>query len=275
MKKVILGSLAAFAVLIGFLASPLSTPLPNTVHLEDMTWLEVREAVSQGKTAVIIPTAGVEQNGPDLVLGKHRHVVRHTAGRVATELGDALVAPVIDFVPEGNIDPPSGHMKYHGTISVPAEVFSALLKSTIRSLAQHGFTRIYLVGDSLGNQKPQSEVATQMNVALGNGPVTVFHIGDYYGANGQGAWLKGQGESDTTIGTHAGIRDTSEMLVVFPEGVRTGMMKPKAGFHLRFTGANGDPTQASLDIGRKMLDLKVQAALRQIRQLTADNIANP
>ena len=94
----------------------------------------------------------------------------------------------------------------------------------------------------------------------------ILHVGDYYSANGQIEWLKGEGESDAAIGTHAGIRDTSELLAVRPKGVRRDMLDPKWGLHLGFTGSNGDPSRASEIRGKRLLALKINAALRQIRR---------
>ena len=77
-----------------------SVPQPNSVFLEDMTWVEVRDAIKAGKTTVIIPTGGTEQNGPHMVLGKHNYLVKYKAGETAKRLGNALVAPVVAYVPK-------------------------------------------------------------------------------------------------------------------------------------------------------------------------------
>jgi len=212
MRKLLIALAAALTAFVGFLVSPLSTSLPDTVFLSEMTWLEVEEAMRQGKTGVIVPTAGLEQNGVHAVLGKHRYIVRHTAERIARTLRTALVAPVIDYVPEGDIEPPSGHMRFTGTISISPSLFGQILESTARSLRAHGFERIYFLGDSLGNQKPQAEVAAKLNREWTNETTRVLHIGDYYAKNGQLEWLKAKGETEFSIGGHAGIRDTSELL---------------------------------------------------------------
>lgn len=274
MKKVVLGGLFCLGLIGIALVSPLSTTLPNTVHLEEMTWIEVHEAIQQGKTSVIIPTAGLEQNGPHVVTGKHRIVVRRTAEMIAAELGDTLVAPVVDYVPEGNIDPPTGHMYFAGTISVGPKVFADILRATVQSLARHGFTRFYFVGDSQGNQMPQADVAKSLNAAFSEPGQGVFHIDEYYSKNGQTEWLLSQGFSRSAIGTHAGIRDTSEVLAIRPDAIRKGMLRPRLGFNLSVTGVDGDPTQATAEIGQKMLSLKVEAAVRQIRRLAAVAPAN-
>src|SRR5262249_39783469 len=122
---------------VGFLAAqPTATsPDPNTrrpiealdsVFVEELTWMEVRDALKAGKTTVIVPTGGVEQNGPYLATGKHNYILRGTAEAIARKLGDALVAPVVAFVPEGDIDPPTGHMKYPGTISLTEDTYQRL-----------------------------------------------------------------------------------------------------------------------------------------------------
>src|SRR6187402_3408093 len=113
-----------------------SLPQPNSVFLEDLTWTEVRDAIAAGKTTVIVPTGGTEQNGPHMALGKHNYLVMYKAGQIATQLGDALVAPVVSYVPEGDINPPTGHMRFAGTISLPQDVFVKVLEYAARSLKQ-------------------------------------------------------------------------------------------------------------------------------------------
>ena len=243
----------------------------GNVYMEQLTWVEVRSLIEQGKTTVIVPTAGNEQNGPHMVLGKHNYIVRYTAGRIAAELGNALVAPVVTFVPEGRIDPPEGHMAFAGTISVPDQVFADILEYTARSLRAHGFKTICFLGDSFGNQRPQAEVANKLNAEWAGTDVTVLHVGDYYDSNGQMAWLLSQGESEASVGYHAGIRDTSELMAVFPGGIRHDLIRPNVGPNRRRTGVNGDPTRASAERGRALLKLKVDAALRQIRTAPEDS----
>ena len=72
----------------------------NTVFLEELTAVEVRDAIQDGTTTIILPTAGTEQNGPHMVLAKHKYIVNHASERIARRLGNALVAPVVTYVPE-------------------------------------------------------------------------------------------------------------------------------------------------------------------------------
>lgn len=229
-----------------------------SVEIARMTSPEVAAAITAGKTTIIVPTGGIEQNGPHMVLGKHNFIVAETARRVAERLGNALVAPVVAYTPEGDVDKREGHMAYPGTISMPAEVFAAVLEATARSLEAHGFKTIVFLGDSGPNQAPQSYVALKLSQAWAAREVRVISCDNYYRANGGVEWLQSQGESEASIGTHAAIRDTSELMAVFPEGVRSELLGADKD------GVVGDARRASGERGKKLLELKVDAAVREI-----------
>lgn len=235
----------------------------NTVFIEEMTWTEIRDAIAAGKTTVILPTAGTEQNGPHMVMGKHRYIIDEASDRIARELGNALVAPAVTYVPEGEVDPPSGHMRYAGTITLPNEFFMKLVEYAARSLRAHGFTDIVFIGDSGGNQRGMEAVAAQLNDEWGGDGATVHFIGDYYANNGFRDWLMEQGETDETIGRHAGISDTSILLYVESRHIRQDQLAPGGGFEN--SGVSGDPTRASAEYGRVGMEMRVDAAVRQIR----------
>lgn len=238
---------------------------PAVGYLEDMTWQEVRAAINSGSTKVLVPTGGTEQNGPHLVLGKHNYIVKYTSGKIAEALGKTLVAPVIAYVPEGAIAPADGHMRFAGTLSVAEAEFEAILESTARSLKQHGFKLIAFIGDSGGNQAAQQRVAERLTGLWQAEGVRVLHVSDYYAANSQSAYLQNNGYSQLQIGSHAGIRDTSELMAVFPGGVRAGLKVDHSGADFLVTGADGDAGKAGLFLGHILLNLKIDAAVKQIR----------
>ncbi|MGP0090639.1 MAG: creatininase family protein [Xanthobacteraceae bacterium] len=231
--------------------------------MPDMTWIEVRSALDRGYTTVIVPTGGIEQNGPHMILGKHDYIVRYTAERIAAELGHTLVAPVVSFVPQGDYSPPTGNMRFPGTIGLPDATFAEVLEGIARSLKVAGFRTICFISDHGQSQKPQAQIADRLNHEWAGLGVTVIGVGDYYADGPQTQFLLSQGETPATIGDHAGIIDTSELLAVHPEGVDlTRLAKPP--FTLSDTGADGNAQKASAERGKALLDIKVQAALRQI-----------
>jgi creatinine amidohydrolase/Fe(II)-dependent formamide hydrolase-like protein len=239
--------------------------LPVTVYLENMTSQEVGEALKNGTTTVLVPTGGTEQNGPHVVLGKHNYIVKYTAGKIAEKLGKTLVAPVISYVPEGTINPVDGHMRFAGTLSVSEAEFEAILEFTARSLKQHGFLTIAFIGDSGGNQAGQERVAEHLTRLWKNEGVRVLHINDYYATNLQDIYLQGNGYTKEQIGGHAGIKDTSELMTVFPEGVRSQFKVDHSNTNFIETGADGDASKASAFLGQILLDLKINAAIKQIK----------
>ncbi|MEP3671950.1 MAG: creatininase family protein [Hyphomicrobiales bacterium] len=237
----------------------------SSVHLAQLTWTEVDKALDDGYDTILIPTGGIEQNGPHVVLGKHNVVITYTAEKIARALGNTLVAPVIDYVPEGAIEPkPDGHMAFAGTISIPEAVFEQVLEATASSMKAHGFKNIFFIGDSGGNQKAQEKVAKHLSVFWQDEGVIVGHVGDYYAQNGQFSYLQEAGYSEAEIGYHAGMRDTSELLYIAPSAVHKYYVVNPQGTS---SGVSGNPQKASKSIGRKMVKLKVDAALQQMRTM--------
>ncbi len=200
--------------------SPNPLPAPNTVWLEEMTWMDVRDAVAAGKTTVIITTGGMEPNGPWLVTGKHNYVLKANCDAIARKLGNALCAPTLKFVPEGRIEPASGHMTSPGTISVQETTYRAMLTDIVHSLKQHGFTNIILIGDSGGNQNGQRAVADSLT-ALWRGAPIVAHVQEYYDYGKVAAHMKSRGlVSGTSDGLHDDPVITLNMMIAEPSSVR-------------------------------------------------------
>jgi len=259
-----LGLSATVGVALALLVAhrPLTAPLPNTVDLADMTWVEVRSALDRGYTTVIVPSGGIEQNGPHMILGKHDYIVRTAARRIAAELGRTLVAPVVSYVPEGGYNPPTGHMRFPGTLGVPEAVYANVLEGIARSLKTAGFKTICFIGDHGGSQAPQAEVAARLSKEWADNGIRVVHVDAYYSDAAQIALLERQGESRKSIGSHASIIDTSELMAVHPEGVDLSRL---SAFTLQQTGIDGDPRDASAERGRELLSLRIAAAVQRIR----------
>jgi creatinine amidohydrolase/Fe(II)-dependent formamide hydrolase-like protein len=156
-------------------------PLPkvDTVWLEEMTWMDVRDAMNAGKKTIIISTGGIEPNGPWLALGKHNYVLTANCDAIARKLGNALCAPIVKFVPEGNYEPKSGHMTTVGTITLTQPVYQSLLTDIVRSFKAHGFENIIMIGDSGGNGSGMSAVAKTLT-AEWNGTPLVAHVPEHY-----------------------------------------------------------------------------------------------
>src|SRR5262249_62374329 len=153
---------------------------PDTVFVEELTWTELRDLIRAGKTTIILPTGGTEQNGPHMALGKHNARAKALSEKIARGLGNALVAPVLAYVPEGRLAPPSGHMRFPGTITVPDDAFQKMLESAARSFKLHGFRDIVLIGDHGGAQADLKAVAARLNREWARTGVRVLALEEYY-----------------------------------------------------------------------------------------------
>jgi creatinine amidohydrolase/Fe(II)-dependent formamide hydrolase-like protein len=259
------------ALAITGLTLPLALPLAGAtaasaspgVYLEEMTSPELRDRIAAGTTTALVPIGGTEQSGPHIVLGKHNLRARVLAGRIAARLGDAVVAPVVAYVPEGAIAPPAAHMRFAGTISIPDAAFEALLESTAKSLCQHGIRDVFFLGDHGGYQASEAKAAARVNR---NGGCRAHALGAYYDAATTtfNADLKQRGFTDAEIGTHAGLADTALSLAVDPALVRPAQIAAGSRGGVR-AGVHGDPTRATADLGRIGIERIVDASVAAIR----------
>ena len=240
----------------------------DTVFLEDLTWTELRDQIRSGKTTIIVPIGGTEQNGPHMALGKHNLRVRSLSEKIARSLGNALVAPVIAYVPEGNLDPPTAHMRFPGTITIPEEAFDKTLEYAARSFKLAGFHNIVFLGDHGGYQKDEKRVADRLDKEWAAQPVSVLAVGEYYHASesGFGQLLRSKGYPEQEVGLHAGLADTSLMLAVDPHLVRTDRLQSGEPSG---SGVNGDPRHSSAELGQFGVDLIVAQTVEAIRKAVA------
>lgn len=255
--------LAVLVAGLSVIGRPLTAPLSNEVEIARMTWVEVRGAVAHGATTVLVPSGGIEQNGIHMALGKHDRIMGFAAREIAGRLGRTLVAPVISYVPQGAYDPPEGHLRYPGTIGVPDAVFAGTLEGIARSLKGAGFRTIAFLADHGASTGPQREVAERLTREWAGQGIRVVDVGSYYDDAAQLDWLRASGETMETIGRHAGIQDTSELLAIWPEGVDLGRLAG-TGLRTEATGAGGDPGRASAERGRTLIDMRIRAAVAQI-----------
>jgi creatinine amidohydrolase/Fe(II)-dependent formamide hydrolase-like protein len=247
------------------MSRPLTAPLPSTVEIADMTWIEVRDAIGRSLDTALVPSGGIEANGPHMITGKHQHIVAATARMIAQGHGRMLVAPVIAHVPQGDFAPPSGNMTLPGTIGVSEATFEGVLEGTARSLKAAGFRRIAFIADHGQSQAPQARVAARLDGEWRASGVRVISLDAYYaeGDKAQQALLKARGETSATIGDHAGLQDTAELIAVHPAGVRMERLSRLLPAMER-DGSSGAPQKATQELGRELLRLKVEAALAQL-----------
>jgi len=235
----------------------------DSVWIEELTWIEIRDAIDSGKTTAIVTTGGIEQNGPYVAMGKHNYILETACEDIARKLGNALCAPIVKLVPEGGIDEPSGHMRYSGTISVRNETFESVLEDVGGSLRVHGFKNIVYLGDSGGNQRGQAAVAERLNARWND--AHAHHIGEFYANNELIEYMNEElgitePESD---GVHDSYWITALQMVTDPSTVRYEQ-RVKAG-KAKVNGVSISDLDKTVAVGKKLMKWRVDRTTKLIQ----------
>ena len=243
-----------------------ANPLPpaNTVWLEEMTWIDVRDAIKAGKTNIIVPTGGMEPTGVWLVTGKHNYVLHANCEAIARKMGNALCAPIVKFVPEGGIEPKTGHMTSPGTISTREETYQMLLTDIAESLQAHGFKNVIFIGDSGGNQKGQQAVADKLTTKWA-GKALALHIGEYYDYASVSKYMEGQGlKAGASDNMHDDPIITLNMFIDDPKSVRFDE-RVKAG-KATINGVNVADRAKNTELAKKIVEFRANHTIEAINK---------
>jgi creatinine amidohydrolase/Fe(II)-dependent formamide hydrolase-like protein len=236
----------------------------NSLFTEELTWIEVRDAIAEGKTTIIIATGGIEQNGAYLATGKHNYVLKGVVDSLAHKLGNALIAPIIPFVPEGNHKPPTTHMKYPGTISLTETTYEQLLKEIAISYKTNGFKTIVFLGDSGGNQWGMYLVAKELNTLWRNDNCKVLYIHEYYDNYRVAHWLKTKGIKEVDTGVHDSFQYTSQIMALDPTLVRMNQRIKVGDFSIN--GVNLLPSDKTIKLGKKLCSYQADICVQAINK---------
>jgi creatinine amidohydrolase len=246
-------------------------PLPpaNTVWIEEMTWMDLRDAIKSGKTTVIIGTGGMEPNGPWLASGKHNYVLRANCDAIARQLGNALCAPIVKLVPEGNIEPPSGHMTSPNTLSLREATYRAQLADLAASLKAQGFKHIILIGDSGGNTGGMTWLADSANTAWRGSAMVTFVPQHYssYSPTGRHMESKGivDGQSDNL---HDDAIISLNMFYTDPNSIRYDQ-RVKLGL-ATINGVSIMDRQKTLEWAREVVRYRADTTVKVIKVAAAN-----
>jgi len=232
--------------------------------------MEIRDAMKEGKTTAIVATGGLEQNGPYLVSAKHNIVLRATTEALARKLGTALVSSIIQFVPEGNIDPPTGMMRYPGTISVSSATFEGLLTDVASSLKSTGFKTIVFIGDSGGNQVGMKKVAAALSATWSAAGLQnrVHYIAEYYQYAALHEWIeKAMGIRQVDEGIHDDYAISAMMALVDPLSIRLPQRAAKGKDTIN--GISLSPLSTTQANARKMVERRVEETVAALTKAMA------
>ena len=257
------------AMLAALLAAVVTAPAgaqTRSVWIDDLTWPEVRDAIAAGKSTAIIFVGSSEQNGPHMAIGKHNFIARYCAQRIAEDLGDALVYPVLPFAITGDAAAKTAHMRFPGSVTIPPDIFTGVVRAVAQSALSAGFKLVALMGDHGGGQEEMARVAQALDAQSKRSGARVVYVGDLYSkADTQFDELlakRGIGSKEL----HAGIPDTSAIMFLDAD---KWIRKDQIAAANEQTGVQGTPALASAELGKIYLDLKIANAISQIRAFRA------
>ncbi len=256
--------------------------MEEKVLMEEMSWVEIEEAIRKGRTTVLLLSGSIEQHGPHLPTGTDTFLGYEVAIRAARKLGNALVAPVIRPALSEH------HMAFPGSFSLSWETYRDLLEDYCESLARHGFKDVVMMSSHGGNNAVLKALTPDIARRLYDRIHIhlVLHIDKCWQL--ETAFLQKKGISPTKAGVHAGYGETSELLAVKPQLVKMrfaeeglvdeDFFKPEniprsqidtftLGIrHFSKNGILGDARGANGEIGEKLLEIAVETVVEEIRK---------
>ncbi len=246
---------------------PRPIDMHDSVWIEDLTMLEVRDLLKAGKTTAVILTGGIEENGPYLTTGKHNNVLRAQGESIARALGTALVAPIVTLEP----GTPSRPNLSPGTVVLSQATYRAVLTDMATSLRSQGFTDIVLLGDSGGNLKGMQEVATTLN-AEWKGQGYVHFIPEYYNYGDVEKFEEEQlGIHEKLEGYHDDYYITSIIATVDTDGIR--MPERRRAGKFTINGVPLDPIEKTISNGLRIVQFRTDVTVAAIRKSIAAKAA--
>jgi creatinine amidohydrolase/Fe(II)-dependent formamide hydrolase-like protein len=274
-KVLALASFLAFAP--GLAGQEPDAPRPieavQSLWLEELTWMEIRDLVEAGHTTALILTGGVESNGPYLASGKHNYSNQLMGESVAKALGHTLIAPLVTLEP-GN---PGGEVRIGSTgPMVSQETYIAWLVDMGDSLRSMGFTEVFYLGDSGGNRRGMQEAADRLNAKYDGSPTVFHHVAEFYNHDKVRQWIQedlGIPEeieytaSRGSSGIHDELSISSIMSVVDPETIRYEQ-RTAAGL-ASINGIDLVPLQRTQALGRQVMHFRTQLTIQAIEAFRA------
>jgi creatinine amidohydrolase len=248
---------------VDVLGMPRPIDMHDSIWIEDLTMMEVRDLLKAGKTTALVLTGGIEENGPYLTTGKHNNVLRVTGESIARSLGNALAAPIVTLEP-GNPE----RVRTPGTVFLSPETYRAVLTDMAVSLKTQGFKDIILLGDSGGNLKPMQEVADALNVKWKGTGITAYFIPEYYNYDEVEHFEQDVlGIHEKLEGLHDDYYISAIIAVHDPNGIRAPE-RAKAG-KLVINGVSLAPIEKTAENGRKIVAFRTEKTVVAIRKAMA------
>jgi creatinine amidohydrolase/Fe(II)-dependent formamide hydrolase-like protein len=236
----------------------------DTVWIEDMTQIEIRDSLKAGKTTALIFAGGMEDNGPYVTVSQHNSIVRAMCDSIARKLGNALCAPILPMAP-GNPET----SKNPGSVVLSADTFKGFLTDSATSLKAQGFQHMMFMVDHGADARPMQDAVKALSDKWAGSGVTANYVAEYYDYNEVETFehevLKVTEKRD---GYHDDYYTASISVAIDPNGARMPE-RIKAG-KTTINGVDLAIPKAAED-GKKIMAFREDATVKAIRKLVPAN----
>jgi len=256
------------AMRVGWAQRP-ETPAKTTANgrvgilLEQLSWDEAERVLTPDQILVIPLGAESKEHGRHLPLNNDWIMAEYFKQRVLAS-ARVVMAPTINY----SFYP--AFLEYPGSTSLGLDTARAMVVDIVRSLANYGPRRFYVINTGISTLKPLAQAADE----LGKEGILLRYL-DLTKEDPAEKKVRQSG------GTHADEIETSMMLYIAPEIVRMGrasrdLNKDQPGPLTRApngkgtyspTGVWGDPTLATQEKGRAVVESNVATVLKDIEEL--------
>ena len=237
-----------------------------SLELENMTWVQAEDALKRYEVVLIALGARSKEHGPHLPLSTDYIMEEYLKDRGGEEVA-VVVLPTIQYGYYPSF------LEYPGSVSIQAGTFKDMVKDICVSMNGYGVRKFYVLNTGISTLRPLEEAAEELKQS---GLILRYlNLTDVDKTLPQDL-LKQEG------GSHADESETSMMLFIAPDKVdmakavkdfdprpgRKGLTRnPEGKGTYSKTGIWGDPTLATREKGRIVVEATVQAIVGQVRDL--------
>ena len=238
----------------------------ESIYLEHLTWIEA-EKVFKDYDVVVIPLgARTKEHGPHLPLNNDWVMAEYLTARVAEQV-KAIIIPTLQYGYYPSFT------EYPGSVTLSLETSRRMVEEICLSLSKYGVGKFYVLNTGIST----NQALNPAKEYLASRGITMWYTDLHMAEAGTEDLLEQEG------GTHADESETSMMLYIKPDvvnmshavkdyhplegrGLTRDPENKDAGVFSE-TGVYGDPTLASVEKGKAIVESLIQYIVEDIERL--------
>ncbi|NEO28167.1 MAG: creatininase family protein [Kamptonema sp. SIO4C4] len=189
------------------------TFIPPDRFFPYLTWEEIEQMPDKENVVIVQPIGAIEQHGPHLPLVVDAAIATGILGKALSQLNPEIPAYSLPPLYYGKSNE---HWHFPGTITLSAETLLSVLKEMADSIYRAGFRKLVFINGHGGQPQILDIVARDLHQEYGD--FLVFPLFAWKVPNDAEALIT---PKELELGIHAGDAETSIMLSLLPEQVKS------------------------------------------------------